>query len=347
LPELARTEWQSALQAAPAFTPARMALAAQALDSGDAVAAEDMISSVIRDEPANFQALCLYARVLMARGRIDETGIIARRALAASPSSAEPHEIMGAIAVRHRNLGTALIEYEQALLVEPHSQSATQGLAEVYRKGTISRAMLASIERTAQSPPHSAVLMEIAGRLYADRRWRSDAQRCLRRALEWDPQRSSAAAALAQLYILSGNPVAADALLTGGSQPASAQDQSSGAGSTAEEYERGLQKGDPTGAAANNLAWLYAQKGINLDRALALALKARTLAPRNPAVLDTLGVVHLRRHEYSKAVKDLEEAVELTAKVPVSNQTLNEFRHHLAEAYLRSGQTQAATALQQ
>ena len=114
---------------------------------------------------------------------------------------------------------------------------------------------------------------------------------------------------------------------------------------TTEEYEHSLQKGDPTGATANNLAWLYAQKGTNLDRALALALKAQMLAPQNPAVLDTLGVVHLKRHEYSKAVKDLETALQLTATAPVSSETLLQFRQHLAEAYLRSGQTQAASAL--
>jgi Tfp pilus assembly protein PilF len=343
LPDLARTEWQSALQAAPGFTPARIALAAQALDSADAVAAEAIISSVVRDEPANFQALCLYARVLMALGRDDQAMMIARRALAASPSSAAPHEIMGAIAVRWRNLGKALIEYEQALLLEPHSQSATRGLTGVYRKGAISRAMLAGIERTAQNPPRSPVLMEIAGRLYVDRGWRSDAERCLRRALAWDPQRASAATALAELYVSSGNARAADALLDNGGDLTDGKSRNSA--KTAEEYEHSLQKGDPTGATANNLAWLYAQKGTNLDRALALALKAQMLAPQNPAVLDTLGVVHLKRHEYSKAVKDLETALELTATAPVSGETLLQFRQHLAEAYMRSGQTEAASAV--
>src|SRR5260370_3944518 len=213
LPDLAKAEWQAALQAAPGFPPARIALAAQALTSGDAAATEESISAIIREQPANFQALCIYARSLMALGRGEQAALIPRRALAANPSSAEPHEILGGIAVRQGNLGKALIEYEQALLLEPHSQSATRELADVYRKGTISRGMLAKIEKIAQNPPQSAALMEIAGRLYAGRGWRSDASRCLRRSLQWDPKRASAATALAELYVSSGNPSAADALL--------------------------------------------------------------------------------------------------------------------------------------
>ncbi|PYX90372.1 MAG: hypothetical protein DMG67_12895 [Acidobacteria bacterium] len=348
LPDLAKAEWQAALQAAPSFTPARMALAAQALASGDAAATEEMISAVIREEPANFQALCIYAHSLMALGRSEQATLIAHRALAANSFSAEPHEILGSIAVRQRNFGKALIEYEQALLLEPHSQSATRELADVYRKGTISRHMLVKIEKIAQNPPRSAALMEIAGRLYAGRGWRSDASRCLRRALQWDPKRASAATALAELYVASGNPRAADALLSNdASSDAPATGINRKSSTLAEQYERGLQQGDPTGTAANNLAWILAEQGKNLDRALALAQRARLLAPQNPAVLDTLGVIHLKRREYSQAVRTLKKAMELATINPVSSETLVQFRHHLAEAYLCSGETQAAIALQQ
>src|SRR5579859_334388 len=342
----ARAEWQTALQAAPGFTPARIAMATQAFDSGDAATAEEITSSVIREEPANFQALCIYARSLAALHRFDQATLIARRALVANSASAEPHEILGGIAVEQRNLGKALVEYEQALLLEPHSQSATQELAQVYQRGTISRVMLAKIENTATNAPRSPALMEIAGRLYAQNGWRPDARRCLRRALLWDPQRASAATALAQLYIQSGQPAAANELLRNSSRPAIAQ-TASGTNHPTEDYERILQQGDPSGAAANNLAWIYAQQGTNLDRALMLAQRARLLAPQNPAVLDTLGVVHLKRHEYSQAVLALKKAIEMAALTPVADNTLVQFRQHLAEAYLCSGQTQAATALQQ
>ena len=347
LANAAQQEWRTALQLAPDFTPARLALAADSLEGGDPAKVAELTSAVVREQPAQFQALCIYARALLALGRPDEAALIARRALAADASSAAPHEILGMIAVRQRNLGKALIEYEQALMLEPHSQSAVQGLTEVYRKGTIRRAMLSKIEKTATAPPKSATLMEIAGRLYADHGWLNDARRCLRLALLWDPQRKSAAAMLAQLYLSTGDRVAAEQQLTGGGASGLPRSETATMTEALEaDYERELQRGDQSGAAANNLAWTYAQQGRNLDRALNLAQRAHSLAPQDPAVLDTLGVVYLKRREYTKAVQTLKKALDLAAKVPVAEETMLQFRQHLGEAYLRSGQAPSAAALE-
>jgi tetratricopeptide (TPR) repeat protein len=113
-----------------------------------------------------------------------------------------------------------------------------------------------------------------------------------------------------------------------------------------QQYQDAVKRGDRTGIAANNLAWLYAKTGTQLDRALELARSAHNLSPRNPAILDTLGFVHLQRREYSQAVEQLELAAHL-ASAPDENgqhdaQLLTQIREHLAEAYRRAGQPQAA-----
>jgi tetratricopeptide (TPR) repeat protein len=113
-----------------------------------------------------------------------------------------------------------------------------------------------------------------------------------------------------------------------------------------ENYERAVQGGENTGVAANNLAWLYAEQGINLPRALELAQTAQSLSPHDPAVLDTVGVVHLRMHSYSEAIKVLESARQMAVKTAAETQLVAQIRHHLAEAYLRAGNTVAATAIQ-
>lgn len=64
-------------------------------------------------------------------------------------------------------------------------------------------------------------------------------------------------------------------------------------------------------SSANDLAYLLAEYGAgkkDLDRALGLAEKARTLNPENAAVLDTTGWIHYRRGEYDKAVASLTAA---------------------------------------
>src|SRR5205085_10523845 len=60
-------------------------------------------------------------------------------------------------------------------------------------------------------------------------------------------------------------------------------------------YELAVDAGESSGVAANNLAWEYAQQGIKLDEALHLAASAVDRDPKNPAALDTLGVVQLKR----------------------------------------------------
>ena len=47
--------------------------------------------------------------------------------------------------------------------------------------------------------------------------------------------------------------------------------------------------------AANNLAWMYAETGENLDMALQLAQAAARRLPNIPAIQDTLGWIHHKK----------------------------------------------------
>lgn len=62
--------------------------------------------------------------------------------------------------------------------------------------------------------------------------------------------------------------------------------------------------------ARNDLAWLLAERGVDLDLALELAQDARA-GLEDPEVLDTLGWVHLKRREYRRAREALEVALSL------------------------------------
>ena len=346
--------WDAALEKDPGFLPARQAVAARALASGDAAGAEAYVVPVVRQEPANFQALCIYARVLLLKGEFEAAKLIARRAMAANASSAEPHLILGDVGMQQGRLGSAFIEYQQAILLEPGSAEAMAGLARVYRKGKITRSMLLRMERIAANPPASASLMEVVGRLYAEHGWQKDAERALRRAATLDPNRPTAFTALALTYARDGNQsAAADSLARTGESAAeliagTRALEENDTGSAIRNYEAAIRLGERSGAAANNLAWIYAQRGIELDRALDLAQLARRLAPHDPAVLDTIGFVQIKRREYSAAIETLKHAVELARDAKdkeIKASITREVKLHLAEAYLRSGQPEAAAAL--
>jgi tetratricopeptide (TPR) repeat protein len=166
-----------------------------------------------------------------------------------------------------------------------------------------------------------------------------------------DPRRSTAATALAQIQASTGQISAAmvSAMRTNDAAAAmlaagQAQDRND-FGSATRQYEEAVRRGDRTGIAANNLAWLYASQGKELDRALELAQSAHGLSPHNPAILDTLGYVYLKRREYSQAVEQLELAAHLASGDQESSRDtklLEQIREHLSEAYRRAGQPQAA-----
>jgi len=354
--DAAQIEWQSALDQDQHFTPARLAIAQDALAHQDADGADDEARVVVREDPGDLQATLVFSRALLMEGKPLAAAIMAQRAAALDPASPEPLLILGEIALKVHNQPQALLHFERALALQPDSEEAVHGLMQVYDAGHLSYKAIQRMERVAGAAPASSTLLEVSGRLYAERGFRTDAIRALKRAIAIDPARTTAARCLARLQATSGDyagatesamkaGVDAQALLT------AYHDQSSGDWQKAvATYERALRDGDRTGVAANNVAWLYAEHNSELNRALTLAEAAAHESPDNPAVLDTLGFVHLRRREYSEAVRLLETAAHLSAMLPADpdSQNLDEqIRKHLSEAYMRSGQTQAALHIAQ
>ena len=67
-------------------------------------------------------------------------------------------------------------------------------------------------------------------------------------------------------------------------------------------YERLLSINPNSISALNNLAYLYADRLNDLDKAYDLARKARDLQGNDPAIADTFGWVLSKRGEYQQAL---------------------------------------------
>ena len=352
--DTAQTEWLTALDADAHFLPARLAIGERALESGDLEQADLQVRQVVRDDPGNYRALIVFSRVLLKQGKNEAAAMIAHRAAVLDPSAVDPYLVIGEVALKTDRVAEALMNYERAVVTHPDSEEAMNGLLDLYRRGKISFAAIEKLERAGQQEPQSSTLLEIAGRLYADHGWYNEAIRALSRAVAMDPRRATSARILAQLQLSTGDVAQANAVASraGGTSEtllAAFRDQQSGNWQQAAgNYERALRDGDQTGVAANNLAWLYAENNLHLDRALELAGDATKLSPNNPAVLDTLGFVLLKRREYSSAVKILETAARLSASTPsADHEVIAQIRKHLSDAYYSAGQTEAASQIAQ
>jgi tetratricopeptide (TPR) repeat protein len=75
-------------------------------------------------------------------------------------------------------------------------------------------------------------------------------------------------------------------------------------------YEAIVQNSTDAAVASNNLAWLYATAGGNLDVALTLAQAAKKELPDQPEVNDTLGWIYYRKGLFGLARDSLEQSVQ-------------------------------------
>ena len=85
----------------------------------------------------------------------------------------------------------------------------------------------------------------------------------------------------------------------------------------------------------NQLAWLYAKRGINLDKAIVLAQKANELQPGNASVLDTIGWIHFHKKNYHEALANVIKANKIRPNNPV-------VLYHLGAIYYAMGNKSAA-----
>lgn len=100
-----------------------------------------------------------------------------------------------------------------------------------------------------------------------------------------------------------------------------------------EQYEKILQQTPGHAVALNDLAWTY-QRARD-PRALEIAERAARLAPRQPAVLDTLGWILLQQGQTARALPLLRQAAALAPHA-------DEIAYHLSLALIQAGDKPAA-----
>ena len=105
-------------------------------------------------------------------------------------------------------------------------------------------------------------------------------------------------------------------------------------------FQAALAQDSHNPVAANNLAWVYAVQGENLDMALSLATQAKQIAPDMPGVSDTLAWIQYKKGNYRVSVSLAEDAVK---KDPQKA----DYRYHLGMALSGAGERdRAKTELQ-
>ncbi len=87
--------------------------------------------------------------------------------------------------------------------------------------------------------------------------------------------------------------------------------------------------------ALNNLAFIKAQEGVDLDQALTMSQRARQSMPNSPEVSDTLGWIYIKKNLSEDAVRVFKDLTAQSPKNPV-------FHYHYGMALLQKGDKPSA-----
>ncbi len=352
--ERAREEFREASRVDPGGTDAALKLAWIQLVQGNPLAAAVAASRVVNAEDASDErvakALLLIARAQAELGNREAVaGSIARlRELGGREAEAALAE--AELAARQQGPEAAIRSIEASGLdaTDPAHEPLLRTLCLHLVAAGRAPDALARVDAALARQPDAARLHDLRARVAVQAGRVDEASAGFARALEIDPALAPALAGQASLLEARGELArarerlaqarAAEPREAAWAYQAGRLELAAGDVAAAEQALGAAVRLDPFHASANNdLAWLLAERGEDLERALALAQRA-VAVERSGSILDTLGWVQLRRGEAAAAVKALEAARGLEPGSP-------SIATRLGLALAASGETSRARAV--
>ena len=339
-PDQAMAAYSEVLKLNPRVVPAQVQLSRLNLARGQTGVALQLAEGAAKAAPNDPNAQLALVRSLAAQGQRDRAVSLATALSQRYPNQAGPHVVLGALAASN-NRPLARKHYERAYELQKNNIEALAGLSALdlaEKKGDAARQR---IEAIVSAEPTNSAAQLLAARVYVSLNELDRAEQTLRGVIERDPSNLGAYGQLARLYLGQNKLGQAQAEFDRIAERApSATGPRTIAAMIAEmqnnrpdarrRYEE-IMTIDPRAAvAANNLAYLYAEEGGNLDTALQLAQTAKQVLPEAPEVSDTLGFVYLKKNLASLAIQPLLDSTTKDANNPI-------YHFHLGLAYAQSG----------
>jgi tetratricopeptide (TPR) repeat protein len=175
------------------------------------------------------------------------------------------------------------------------------------------------LEREIARQPDNANLLVLLSRVHSSAGDAIKQEEALRRAVTVDPRFTNGYSMLAELYLtqkrLDEARAEYEAIIERDPSNAIATtmvgmllEQLNKRDDAIKAYERVVNGPGNSPVAANNLAFMYAENGTNLDVALQLATSAKQRLPDDPSVDDTIGWIYYKKDQPALAIKPLESA---------------------------------------
>lgn len=342
-PDASRAVLDRAAKANPQSPAPRLALVAHTLRFGDKKQAVAAAQELTAAYPGDARAHRMLGRAWVAAGDFPQAVAAFSRQASLLPRSAPALLELAEAQRLNKDLAASEQSLRKALALKPDYLDAQQRLSGLLA-ATERAAQALEIARSVQKQrPKSAVGWGLEGDIHVSAKSWGAAQQAFRKAFDLQPT-PQGLIKLHAVQKLGGKPAEATKTVAEWlkSQPKDVVVRNylaegalaEGRLNDAEKIYREMDTIRPDNPMViNNLAWLAGKRGD--AGAIALAERALSLAPGNPAVLDTLGVLQVAGGQGEEGLANLRKAVEIAPDKPG-------LRTNLAKAYAQLGRKDEA-----
>ena len=335
----ARTQFVEALKIEPRYQPAKLALCELELTRGRNAQAVQIAGDVLAADPGNLGAILMRATGLMRMHENPRARKDLGLALKMYPKSGEARFQLGELDLEARNYKDAETGFRY--LMEAGDPRGFTGLLQAKAaQGQWDAAVKLAEDRVRSSPETSAYRGQLATTLFTAGRY-NDASVQFQKLLEKQPNS-------ADLYVRIGESKRFSGDIEGAIQAfrrattlephnvlanlnlAMSYAQIGRNPEARRSYEDVIKVEPGNVEALNNLAYLEAASGVDLDQALVHAQRAQQQRPDDPNVKDTVALIYIRKNV-------LDESLRLLRELVIEKPDNPSFHLHLAMALYQKG----------
>ncbi len=337
--EQARAQLAEALRLDPRHVAARLSLAEVELARGESAQAVAQTGQILSREPADASALLLRAKGRMNMAEYAKARDDLATVLAMDPGSHEARFELGELALQEGHLDEA--EQEFQALMDLGDARGLEGAVDCKARREQWEQAIQMVERELGKHPDAEQFRSTLANLLLRAQRYGEAAGQFELLLKRSPNSEEFHLGLGEARAHLGDPARAAAafeearvLAPSDARPDVAlgvlYDNLKRFNEARIAYQRALAKQPDNARALNNLAYLEAEQGKDLDQALVYAQRARAKVPGDIDVLDTLGLIYVKKNLTEDGLRMLREAV----KQRPADAAL---RLHLALAWYQKG----------
>jgi tetratricopeptide (TPR) repeat protein len=337
--ELARLQFLEALKIEPRFVPPRLALSELELARGDSAKAAQSADEILKIEPTNLTAMVVEAAALLKIREFEKARELLTTALKLYPTNNDARFQFAQLNFAEKRYKEA--ETNFAVLKDANDPRGLPGMMEAkIAQGQFTDAVKFAEEQIRKSPDRDDY-RAVLGRLYFRANRNADAVGQFQKLVDKHPDAAQIWTMLGEAKRFAGDTNGAiealkkaKALEPNNYRPclslALLYDSQGRMEEARRSYEDTIRLQPDNVDALNNLAYLKADSGVDLDQAMSYAQRAQQKQPNNPEIQDTVAYIYIQKHLTDKGLDMLRTLVAQKPDSPL-------FHLHLAMALYQKG----------